>query len=79
MGVTEVTTLHVVGIAKLVLSPSLEVESSPLGDSSRIACNDGDLLRDMPPTTGLESSPSGNRRKLSRWSAMNSRSLKWVA
>jgi hypothetical protein len=52
MGVTEVTTLHAVGIAELVLSPSLEVESSPLGDSSRIACSDGDPLRDMPRPQG---------------------------
>jgi hypothetical protein len=65
MGVAEVTTLHAVRIGKLKLFPSLEVESSSLGDSLRMACNDGNPLRAMPPTTALESSPSSNRRKLS--------------
>jgi hypothetical protein len=79
MGVAEVTTLHAVGIGKPELSPSLEAELSPLGDSSRMACGDGDPLRAMPPITVLELSPSGNRCKLSRWSVINSRSLKWMA
>jgi hypothetical protein len=76
MGVAEVTTLHAIGIGELELSPLLEVESSSLGDSSSMACNDGGPLRAMPLTTVLESSPSSNRCKLLRWSTMNSRSLK---
>jgi hypothetical protein len=44
-----------------------------------MACSDGDPLRSMPPTTMLESSPSGNKHKLSRWSVMNSRPLKRMA
>jgi hypothetical protein len=47
--------------------------SSSLGDSSRMACSDGDPLRAMPPIMVLESSSSGDGLKLSKWSAMNSR------
>jgi hypothetical protein len=54
MGVAEVTTLHIIGIREPELSPSLEVESSSLGNSLRMACNDGDPLWAMPPTTVLE-------------------------
>jgi hypothetical protein len=79
MGLVEVTTLHGVGIGESELSPSLEVESSSLGDSLRMACSDCDPLQAMPPTMTLESSPSDNRCKLSRWSTMNSRSLKGMA
>jgi hypothetical protein len=79
MGVAEVTMLHIVGIGEPELSPSLEVKSSSLGDSSRMACSDGDLLRAMPLTMALESSPSGKRCKLLRLSTMNSRSLKRMA
>jgi hypothetical protein len=83
-GVAEVTMLHAVGMGELELSPLLEVKSSSLGDSSSMACNDGGPLRAMPPTTVLESSPSGNKCNLLRWSTMNSRSLKrmdwsWVS
>jgi hypothetical protein len=66
MGVAEVTMLHAVGIGEPELSPSLEVKSSLLGDSSRMTYNDGKPLRAMPPTMVLESSPSSNRCKLSR-------------
>jgi hypothetical protein len=53
-GVAEVTTLHIIGIREPELSPSLEVESSSLGNSLRMACSDGDPLWAMPPTTVLE-------------------------
>jgi hypothetical protein len=42
MGMAEITALHALGTGKLELSPSLETESSSLGDSSRIACSDSD-------------------------------------
>jgi hypothetical protein len=42
MGMVEATTLHSRGIGKSELSASLEAESSLLGDSSRMACSDGD-------------------------------------
>jgi hypothetical protein len=79
MGMAEVTTLHTLGIGKSKLSPSLEAKSSLLGDSSRMACSDGDPLWAVAPTAAPKSSPSGNRLKLSKWSAMNSRSSKWIA
>jgi hypothetical protein len=44
MGTTEITTLHTIGTGKPELYPSLEAESSLLGDSSRMACSDGDPL-----------------------------------
>jgi hypothetical protein len=44
-----------------------------------MACNDGDPLRVMPPTIAPESPQSGDRLKLLEWSAMNSRSPKWMA
>jgi hypothetical protein len=74
MGIAYITTLHALGTGKLELSPTLEAESSSLSDSSRMACIDGDQLWAMPLTTALESSSSGGRHKLSKWSAMNSRS-----
>jgi hypothetical protein len=45
MGVAKVTTLQTIGIGRPKLSPSLEAESSSLGDSSRMACSDNDPLR----------------------------------
>jgi hypothetical protein len=53
IGVVEVTTLHVVAVGEPELSPSLEVESSSLGDSSRIGCSDGNLLWAIPLTIGV--------------------------
>jgi hypothetical protein len=58
MGMAEVTTLHALGIGKSELSPSFEAESSSLGDSSRMACSDGNPLRAMLPTTAPVSFPS---------------------
>jgi hypothetical protein len=60
MGMTEVTMLHSRGIGKLELSPSLEAETSSLGDSSRMSCSDGNLLWTMPTNTAPESFPSGD-------------------
>jgi hypothetical protein len=79
MGMAEVTTLHTLGTGKSELSPSLMAESSTLGDSSRMACSDGDPLHIVPLTTVVESSPSGDRLELSKWPAMNSRSSKRMA
>jgi hypothetical protein len=76
MGMAEVTTLHALETGKPELSPSFKAESSSLGNSSRMACNNGDPLRAMPLTTAPESSPLGDRFKLLKWSAMNSRSSK---
>jgi hypothetical protein len=74
MGTTDVTVLHAVGRGETKISPSLESESSSLGDSSGMACSDGDPLWVMPPTTAPELPPSGDRLKFPEWSAMNSRS-----
>jgi hypothetical protein len=79
MGMAEITALHTLGVGKAELSPSLEVELSSLGDSSRMACSDGDPLRAMPPATMPELSPLVARLKLLEWSAVNSMSLKWMA
>jgi hypothetical protein len=66
-GATEVTMLHAIGMGKLELSPSLEAKSSSLGNSSRMACSDGDPLQVMPSTMALELSLSGDKLKLSKW------------
>jgi hypothetical protein len=73
MGMVEVTPLHSRGIGKLELSPPLEVESSSLGDSLRMACTDSDPLFAMHMNTTTKSFPSGNRPWSSDGSAMNSR------
>jgi hypothetical protein len=59
--------LHAIGMGKLELSPSLEAKSSSLGNSSRMACSDGDPLQVMPSTMALELSLSGDKLKLSKW------------
>jgi hypothetical protein len=61
MGMVEVTTSHSRGIGKPELSPSLKAESSSLGDSSRMACSDGDPLWAIPTNTTSELFPSVNR------------------
>jgi hypothetical protein len=43
-GIVDITVLHVLRRGEPELSPSLETESSSLGDSSRMACSDGDPL-----------------------------------
>jgi hypothetical protein len=57
MGVADITLLHALRRRELELSPSLETESSSLGDSSRMACSGGDPLCVMPLNTALESAP----------------------
>jgi hypothetical protein len=44
MGVADITMLHALGRGEPELSPSLETESSSLGDSSRMACSNGEPL-----------------------------------
>jgi hypothetical protein len=44
----------------------------------RMACNDGDPLRDMPLTTTPELPYLGVVLKLSEWSALNKRPSKWM-
>jgi hypothetical protein len=44
MGVADITVLHGLGRGELELSPSLKIELASLGDSSRMACIDGDSL-----------------------------------
>jgi hypothetical protein len=78
MGIADITMLHALRRGERELSPSLEAESSSLGDSSRMACSDGDPLWAMPPTIALESPPSSDGLKLSERSVLNSRSLKWM-
>jgi hypothetical protein len=46
---TSLTVLHALRTREPYLSPSLKVESSSLGDSSRMACSEGILLWIMPP------------------------------
>jgi hypothetical protein len=79
MGMVEVTMLNSRGIGKLELFPSLEVESTSLADSSRMACSDGDPLWAMPTNRAPESFPLGNRLWSSEGSVMNMRPLKRIA
>jgi hypothetical protein len=78
-GMVDSTTLHALGRGELELSPSLETESSSLGDSSRMACSDSDPLQAVPLTTAAESFPSGGGLKLLERLAMNSEASKWEA
>jgi hypothetical protein len=73
MGIAGMTMLQSRGMGKLELPPSLEVESSSLADSSRMACSDGDPLRTMPRNTAPKSFPSGDKLSLLKRSAMNYR------
>jgi hypothetical protein len=57
MGVASVIMWHALRREELELSPSLETESSLLGDSSRMACNDGDPLWVMPLNATPELAP----------------------
>jgi hypothetical protein len=72
MGTVGVTMLQPKEVGKLVLPPSLEVESSSLADSSRMECSDGDLLQAKPTNIAPESFPSGERLRLLEQSVMNS-------
>jgi hypothetical protein len=58
-GVTGIIVLNTLRRGELELSPSLEDKPSSLGDSSRMACNDGDLLRVMPPNPASKLALSG--------------------
>jgi hypothetical protein len=78
MGMTDITVLHALGRGKPELSPSLEAESSSLGNSSRMACSDSDPLWAMPSAIAPELARLGDRLKLSGWLAVNSRSSKWM-
>jgi hypothetical protein len=79
MGMAYIIVLHALRRGESKLSPSLEIESSSLGDSSRMPSTDGDPLQVMPPSAALELPPSGDGFKSSEQSAMNSRSPKWMA
>jgi hypothetical protein len=79
MGMAEATTLHSQEIGKLELPPSLEAKSSSLGDSSKMACSDGNPLRAMPTNMVLESLPLGNRLWSSDGLVMNLRPSKQMA
>jgi hypothetical protein len=57
MGLMGIILWHALRRGEPELSPSLEPESPSLGDSSRMACNDGDPLWVMPPNTALELAP----------------------
>jgi hypothetical protein len=53
-----IIVLHTLRRGEPELSSSLEAESSSLGDSMRMACNDGDLLWVMPPNPTSKLAPS---------------------
>jgi hypothetical protein len=57
MGVADITVLHALRRVDLGLSPSLETESSTLGDSSGMACSNGDPLCVLPLNTVPKSAP----------------------
>jgi hypothetical protein len=57
---------------------SLEVQSSSLVDSSRMACSDGDLVRTTPVKMTHESLPSGERLRLPKRLAMDAKLPKWM-
>jgi hypothetical protein len=78
-GTVDITVLHALRRGEPELTPSLEIKSSSLDDSSRMACSDGDPLQVMLPTTAPESPPSGSRLKLLKQLVMNSRSPEWMA
>jgi hypothetical protein len=62
-GVAGIIILHTLRRREPELSASLEAKSPSLGDSSRMACNDGDSLRVMPSTlVGVLSELSVDRR-----------------
>jgi hypothetical protein len=50
-GVEGIIVLHTLKRGEPELSPSLEDESSSLGNSLRMECSDGDPLRVMPMNT----------------------------
>jgi hypothetical protein len=54
MGMVEITMLHALGRGEPELSASLEAKSSSLGNSSRMACSDGDPMWVVSLTTALE-------------------------
>jgi hypothetical protein len=58
-GVTGIIVLYTLKRGEPKLSPSLKAESSSLGDSSRMACSDGDSLWAMPPNATPELAPFG--------------------
>jgi hypothetical protein len=57
MGVTSIIVWHALRRRELKLSPSFKSESPSLGDSSRMACSDGDPLRVMPLNKAPEPTP----------------------
>jgi hypothetical protein len=79
MGIVYITALHALGRGEPELSPSIETESSWLGNSSRMTHIDGDPLRAMPLTAMPDSFPLGGGLKSLEQLAMNSRASKWVA
>jgi hypothetical protein len=56
---TGITVMHALRRGELLLSPSLEVESPMLADSSRMVSSNGDSLRAMPPNHMSEPAPTG--------------------
>jgi hypothetical protein len=49
-----IIVLHALGRGELDLSPSLKAKLPSLGDSSRMACSDGDPIWVMPPHSVLK-------------------------
>jgi hypothetical protein len=58
-GVVGIIMLHTLRRGEPKLSPSLEAKSSSSGNSSRMACNDGDLLWVMPLNPTSKLAPNG--------------------
>jgi hypothetical protein len=61
-----IIVLHALRRGEPELSPALEVESSSLGDSSRMVCSDGDPLQVMPGTQRQSWPPSSDQSSLSK-------------
>jgi hypothetical protein len=73
MGTVVVTTLHPQGPGKLELAPLPEAVSPSSVDSSRTVCKHSEPLCTVPTNTVPGSFPSGERLRLPKRSAVNSR------
>jgi hypothetical protein len=73
-----VTTLHPRGSGNPELPPSTKAVSPSLEDFSRMVCTKGDLFYTIPTNMTPESFISGERLRLSKWSAMNSKLPKQI-
>jgi hypothetical protein len=73
MGIVGVTTLHPRGPRNLELTPLPKAASPASEDSLKMVCKDGDPLCTIPMNMVPESSPSGQRLRLPKRLAVNSK------